>query len=164
MEDELHAEGSSRSGEIGQQDAESQEYGAESLGGEEALAESGTLTSTSAAEEPDIIPVLETPSISMSAGADPWADPSPVAAMASAISGSKRPARDNPWASNTPDLGAEGTTFPSAEAVASRLEETQTQAHLDDRWGELHLPKLGNTLARYWSFKPGLLQLNSGKA
>lgn len=164
MDDESHAGESSR--HVAKQDAKSQEHNADSLKGEALPAELGTWTSTSAeAEKSDVFPLVEASSISMSAGADPWADPSPVAAMASAISGSKRPARDNPWASNTFDLGVGGSAFPSAETVASGLrEESQTQAHLEDRWGELHLPRLGNTLARYWSIKPGLLQLNSGEA
>jgi hypothetical protein len=107
-------------------------------------------SSVLAEEEPSDVPLVETPSISMSAGADPWADPSPVAAaMASAVS---RPTRDNPWATNTPDIDRDAVSLPSIEA-----------SNEDDRWGELHLPKLGHSLARYWSFKPGLLQLNNGE-
>lgn len=107
-------------------------------------------SSALAEQEHSEVPLVETPSISMSAGADPWADPSPLAAaMASATS---RPTRDNPWATNTPDIGKEAMTLPSIEA-----------SNQDDRWGELHLPKLGHSLSRYWSFKPGLLQLNNGE-
>jgi len=128
-------------------------------------------TSTSDEEQVDPIPkpVVTTPSISMSAGADPWADPSPAAVLASTVPPSKRTA-DNPWATNTPDIGTEIDTF-QQEAVSKMALKGQTgeegrsedALHQDQRWGEYHLPKLGNAVARYWDFKAGYLQLNSGE-
>lgn len=125
--------------------------------------EQAASTSQEAPEHP--VPVT-TPSISMSAGADPWADPPPAAAMASGISASKRSGGDNPWASNTPDLAAEAAPFDSGsipEGEEGRERSTTESFKQDERWGEYHLPKLGNAVARYWSFKPGFLQLNSGE-
>ena len=42
---------------------------------------------------------VTTPSISMSAGADPWADPS---AFAPHVNEMRKPTRDNPWATGSP--------------------------------------------------------------
>lgn len=117
-------------------------------------------------KEKEVAFPLTSPTISMSAGADPWADPSPVAAMASAISTSKRTAGDNPWATNTSDVGVteSSSSFPPRDTLTVKaVEQDLVMPHQDERWGEFYLPKLGNVLARYWSWKPGFLQLNNGK-
>ncbi|UZJ56896.1 hypothetical protein CBS101457_006216 [Exobasidium rhododendri] len=130
----------------------------------------GSMTGSEEDEQLDQIP-LSTPSISMSAGADPWADPSPAAAAA-VVEGAVPPSKrrgDNPWASNIPDVAylAEGkTNAPVAsedtKGATAAVSKEAAPVQDDERWGEYHLPKLGNAVARYWSFKPGFLQLNNG--
>lgn len=117
-------------------------------------------------DEDDVAFPLTSPPISMSAGADPWADPSPVAAMASALSSSNRTTGDNPWASNTLEVEVteSSSSISSKETLTIKPKEQDIiQPDQDERWGEFHLPKFGNVLARYWSWKPGFLQLNSGE-
>lgn len=121
----------------------------------EGIEQEGRLSVASLMEEHQETIALSTPSISMSAGADPWADPSPAAVVASAVPPSKR-SGDNPWASDTPDLVSGDSQF------KTEIDQT-TDIPIDgERWGEFHLPKLGNAVARYWDFKPGFLQLNNG--
>lgn len=108
---------------------------------------------------------LSTPSL-MSAGADPWADPPMAAKVAETIASSRRAGGgDNPWAINTPDMSIVASSHRDEEDD-SKPEITNGVAQVQpvERWGEYHLPTLGHPVARYWSFKPGLLQLNNGES
>lgn len=56
-----------------------------------------------------------------------------------------------------------------AKAISGEIparEPTAEQRHslvADERWGEYDLPKFGKSLARYWEFRPGFVNLNSGE-
>lgn len=140
----------------------------ESHDGESHFVAASTTEEEEQQQEQDDVKPLSTPSISMSAGADPWADPSPAAVMASAVPPSTRSA-DNPWASNTPDLVSDAGAFQPEPALPKTteghpaVESSDRPLHQNERWGEYHLPKLGNAVARYWNFRPGFLQLNNGE-
>lgn len=129
-----------------------------------------TTTTTGAATAAAVTSSLEpiaTPSISMSAGADPWADPPVFAPHASEM---RKPSRDNPWATGSPApelvdgvQAADMTSF--HEPVHDDDGEAAKQKHYlvpDEHESGYDLPRLGKPAARYFSFKPGYLNLNSG--
>lgn len=120
---------------------------------------------------------IQATSISMSAGADPWADPP---AFTPHVSEMRKPARDNPWATGSPVPEANEDQEGRVNATTERLQDLNTSANIanadaqihesqrkysltsDEREGDYDLPKLGKSAARYWSFKPGYLNLNNG--
>lgn len=120
---------------------------------------------------------VQTPSISMSAGADPWADPP---AFTPHVSEMRKPARDNPWATGSPvpeTNEVEDSDVNSAKEKLQNLKTSDTinKADLeqsepqrrysliaDEREGDYDLPKFGKPASRYWSFKSGYLNMNNG--
>jgi hypothetical protein len=141
--------------------------------------EKDLLSVPSTEERQSSIEAITTPSISMSAGPDPWAESVPVTIMASS---QKSSAADNVWAtSNTPDLVYEGSKFQSSgsDANSSQVKSKQSMSaeagetigsgttvatiQEEDGWEEYRSPKLGHAVAHYFCFKPGFLQLNSGE-
>lgn len=124
-------------------------------------------------------PILSanTPPQSMSAGADPWADPV-VGALPGAVS-SLRTTGDNPWATSSqtasPILGqsseSQHPSSPKAKTEGTKFQESgrgekssSTSALGEATWGEYGLPKLGHAAAKYWPMKKDFTSLNNGES
>lgn len=90
---------------------------------------------------------LSLPPLSMSAGADPWADPAPAAAtpgVPSAGASAAATSAANPWATNA--------AAPQTDVGTLGLEGLELGGY----------PRFGHDAARFWSFKDGYTNLNSG--
>lgn len=114
--------------------------------------------------------------MSMSAGADPWADPV-VGALPGAVSNLKA-AGDNPWATSSqtasPVLGStnEQMLTPSkhVDRHASSRDRGADEKMADNNpplqeaaWGEYGLPRLGHAARKFWLIKKDFTPLNNGE-
>lgn len=106
-----------------------------------ATSESGTHT-----------PITNSIPLSLSAGADPWADP-----VVSIPDEAPRPAAGgNPWSNTDDDAGG----FAGSSAALSPGLNAATSALSVEDYG---LVKLGHEARKYWAFKEGYTNLNNGK-
>lgn len=96
-------------------------------------------------------PISNSIPLSLSAGADPWADP-----VATIPDEAPRPAASgNPW-SNDDDAGG----FAGSSTALSPGLNAATSALSVEDYG---LVKLGHEARKYWAFKEGYTNLNNGE-
>ena len=106
--------------------------------------------------------VSEFASMSLSAGADPRADPPTfdVSQMST-----KKPSSDNPWVEEQDNASQQAKSQnPGANETSQASGETNKKYFIvrEDSGTEYDLPKLGHAVARHWAFRRGFLNLNNG--